>query len=182
MEEYDKTDFFQTIYIKYSRDLFYFACKFVSNSFAEDIVHTVFLRLWDKQAFCLSEEDLRRYLYISVRNLCIDHLRRSSVEQDALEKKRVQLKLDELDYYEDVDKSLILKDQMEQLLKKIEDLPPKTCEIFKMAYLKDMKNAEIAEQLGISVRTVENQLYRALLVLRKNCSHLLSVLITFGII
>lgn len=181
MERRDKTAYFQVIYLKYSRDLFRFASKFVPVYMAEDLVHNVFLRLWDKQAFCLPEEELKKYLYVSLRNLCIDYLRRVSMEQDVLAKRRLQLRLDELDFYEDADKAFLLKDQTAILIKKIEELPPRTREIFKLAYLKDMKNGEIAEYLNLSIRTVENQLYRALLVLRKSCSHLLAVMITIGL-
>lgn len=53
-----------------------FAEKFVSGFFAEDIVHDVFLKLWDKQVFRLPENDLKRVLYVSVRNACLDCLRR----------------------------------------------------------------------------------------------------------
>lgn len=48
-----------------------FAEKFVSGFFAEDIVHDVFLKLWDKQVFRLPENDLKRVLYVSVRNACL---------------------------------------------------------------------------------------------------------------
>ena len=67
---------------------------------------------------------------------------------------------------------------MELLMKKVEELPESGQEIFRLSYLEGMKAAEIAEQLGLSVRTVENQLYRSLLYLRKHCSHLFFDLVT----
>lgn len=68
-------DQYQHIYTEYAPMLMRFAEKFVSGFFAEDIVHDVFLKLWDKQVFRLPENDLKRVLYVSVRNACLDCLR-----------------------------------------------------------------------------------------------------------
>ena len=55
-------DHYQHIYTEYAPMLMRFAEKFVSGFFAEDIVHDVFLKLWDKQVFRLPESDLKRVL------------------------------------------------------------------------------------------------------------------------
>lgn len=172
------TDCYQRIYMEYAPMLLRFAGKFVSSFFAEDIVHDVFLKLWDKQVFLLPDSDLKRILYVAVRNACIDHLRRLNMEQEILDRRAVQLKLEELDYFESSDELFMRKDLLELLMKKIEELPERSQEVFRLSYLKGMKAAEIAEQLGLSVRTVENLLYRSLLYLRKNCSHLFFYLFT----
>ena len=167
MEVKDQTtNCYQRIYMEYAPMLLRFAGKFVSGFFAEDIVHDVFLKLWDKQVFLLPDDDLKRILYIAVRNACIDHLRRSNMEQEILDRRAIQLKLDELDYFESSDELFMRKDLLELLMKKVEELPERGQEIFRLSYLEGMKAAEIAEQLGLSVRTVENQLYRSLLYLR----------------
>ena len=124
-------DQYRHIYTEYAPMLMRFAEKFVSGFFAEDIVHDVFLKLWDKQVFRLPENDLKRVLYVSVR-----------------------------------------KDLLDLLMKKVAELPERSQQIFRMSYLEGLKAAEIAERLDLSVRTVENQLYRSLLYLRKNCSNL----------
>ncbi len=166
------TNCYQRIYIEYAPMLLRFARKFVSGFFAEDIVHDVFLKLWDKQVFLLPDEELKRILYIAIRNACIDHLRRSNMEQEILDRRAVQLKLDELDYFESSDELFMRKDILDKLIKKVEELPERSREIFRLSYFEGLKAAEIAEQLGVSVRTVENQLYRSLLYLRKHCSNL----------
>ena len=171
-------DQYQHIYMEYAPMLMRFAEKFVSGFFAEDVVHDVFLKLWDKQVFRLPENDLKRVLYVSVRNACLDHLRRVSLEQDIIDHRALQLKLEELDFFEASDELFMRKDLLELLMKKVAELPERSQEIFRLSYLKGMKAAEIAEQLGLSVRTVENQLYRSLLYLRKHCSHLFFYLFT----
>ena len=58
-------DQYRHIYTEYAPMLMRFAEKFVSGFFAEDIVHDVFLKLWDKQVFRLPENDLKRVLGLS---------------------------------------------------------------------------------------------------------------------
>ena len=136
---------YQHLYLEYAPMLL----RFARNFFAEDIVHDVFLKLWDKQVFLLPEDDIRRILYVAVRNACLDHLRRLNMEQEIIDHRAVQLKLDELDFFESSDELFMRKDLLNILMSK-----------------------EIADRLGISIRTVENLLYRSLVSLRKSCSHL----------
>lgn len=163
---------YQHLYLEYAPMLLRFARKFVSDFFAEDIVHDVFLKLWDKQVFLLPEEDIRRILYVAVRNACLDHLRRLNMEQEIIDHRAVQLKLDELDFFESSDELFMRKDLLNILMSKVKELPERSQEIFRLSYLEGLKAAEIADRLGISVRTVENLLYRSLVSLRKSCSHL----------
>ena len=169
---------YHKVYLEYASQLLRFAEKFVSPFYAEDIVHDVFLKLWDRQVFLLPESELRRVLYVAVRNACIDHLRRLSQEQEYIDRRMLQLRLDELDFFEASDKLFMQKDLLDLLLKKVEELPERSREIFKLSYLEGLKTAEIAERLNLSTRTVENQLYRALLFLRKSSSHLYFYLFT----
>ena len=142
MEVKDQTmNCYQRIYLEYAPMLLRFAGKFVSGFFAEDIVHDVFLKLWDRQVFLLPDDDLKRILYVAVRNACIDHLRRSNVEQEILDIRAVQLKLDELDYFESSDELFMRKDLLDLLMKKVEELPERGQEIFRLSYLKGMKAA-----------------------------------------
>ena len=150
---------YQKLYMQYAPMLLRFAVKFISPFFAEDIVHDVFLRIWDKQVFLLSESE--------VRNACIDHLRRISLEQEFADKRAIQLKLDELSFYDGADELFMRKDLMAHVMAKINELPEKRREIFLLSYMEGLKAAEIAERLNLSTRTVENQLYRTLLFLRK---------------
>ena len=84
-------DQYRHIYTEYAPMLIRFAEKFVSGFFAEDIVHDVFLRIWDKQVFLLSESEVKNILFVAVRNACIDHLRRISLEQEFADKRAIQL-------------------------------------------------------------------------------------------
>lgn len=158
---------YQKLYMQYAPMLLRFAEKFISPFFSEDIVHDVFLKIWDKQVFLLSEAEVKNILFAAVRNACIDHLRRAGLEQEFADKRMIQLKLDELVFYEGAEELFMRKNLMEYVMAKINNLPEKRREIFRLSYLEGLKAAEVAERLNISPRTVENQLYRTLLFLRK---------------
>ena len=68
----------------------------------------------------------------------------------------------------------------QEIFEAINELPDKCKEVFKLSYLHDMKNKEIADTLGISLRTVEAHMYKALKFLRERLSHLLLSLIIFS--
>ncbi len=132
-------DHYQHIYTEYAPMLMRFAEKFVSGFFAEDIVHDVFLKLWDKKVFRLPESDLKRVLYVSVRNACLDYLRRMNMEQEIIDHRALQLKLDELDFFEASDELFMRKDLLDLLMKKVAELPERSQEVFRMSYLEGLK-------------------------------------------
>lgn len=171
-------DRYRNVYQEYAPQMLRFAEKFVSHFYVEDIVHDVFLRLWDKQVFLLPDNELRRVLYVAVKNACIDQLRKFNQEQEYIDRRTIQLKLDELDYFEASDELFMQKDLLRILMQQVEELPERSRDIFKMSYLEGLKAAEIAERLSLSTRTVENQLYRALLFLRKKSARLFLYLFT----
>lgn len=59
----------------------------------------------------------------------------------------------------------------------IDELPDKCKEVFKLSYLHDMKNKDIADVMGISLRTVEAHMYKALKILREKLSYLRMILL-----
>ena len=75
--------------------------------------------------------------------------------------------LEGLSFYDGADELFMRKDLMAHVMAKINELPEKRREIFLLSYMEGLKAAEIAERLNLSTRTVENQLYRTLLFLRK---------------
>ena len=86
-------DQYRHIYTEYAPDVDALCGEVRSGFFAEDIVHDVFLKLWDKQVFRLPENDLKRVLYVSVRNACLDCLRRMNMEQEIIDHRALQVKI-----------------------------------------------------------------------------------------
>lgn len=82
-------------------------------------------------------------------------------EQEFIDQHAVQLTLEEICLYESSEEKIMKQDLFHQFLKQSEALPERTRQVFKLSYVDGLRNNEIAEQLGLSVHAVENQLYRS---------------------
>lgn len=158
---------FKALYLKYAPNLIAFASKFSSPAISEDIVHDVFIRIWKKKLFLLPDDEQIKLLYTAVKNACVDHLRRSLLEQKFKNTQALQLRLDELDFQQSAEYNFLQGDLIKQVHKQVKELPEKQQQIFCLFYGNGLRSNEIAQKLNLSVRTIENQLYRALLTLRK---------------
>lgn len=144
----------------------FFARKYVEHSSAEDIVHDVFLKLWNDGPLILIDETISNYLFQSVRNTCLNHLKHQVVEEEYIAKAVHNLKMEEITSI-NPEMVLISREQIDELYKAIDQLPEKCREVFLLSFRDEMKNKEIAEHLNISIRTVESHLYKAVVLLRK---------------
>ncbi|MCD7977382.1 MAG: sigma-70 family RNA polymerase sigma factor [Tannerellaceae bacterium] len=118
------------------------------------------------------------YLFQAVQNACLNYLKHQSVHQDYISKAILELKVEELTMTSP-EIYLINREQLDQVYQAVDNLPEKCREIFILSYMEGKKNVEIAKILQLSIRTVENQLYRALKILRENLSAFIFVLL-FG--
>jgi RNA polymerase sigma-70 factor (ECF subfamily) len=167
-EETIFTEHFRAFYLQYAGELMFFARKFVDIYTAEDIVHDIFLKIWDKRSTIIVEENVRNYLLSAVQHACYDHLKHQQVQDTFMNKVVQQLKLDELKQNESIKDHWWDKEKIEAVYASIEKLPSKRRDIFKKAYLEGQKHTDIAEELDISVRTVETHVYKALKFLRNS--------------
>ena len=154
------TTFFNT----YFAPLCYFAAQLIKDKPAgEDIAKDTFIKLWQKQNDFESPQNVKAFLYITVRNACLNHLRHMAVRESTT-KELLYLGKDREDAV--VLNSMIKTEVMKEVYCEIEKFPEKRKHIFKLAYLQGMKNEEIAQLLSISVSTVKTQKARAILALR----------------
>lgn len=167
---------FRILYEKHAPSLISFARKFVGDNEAEDVIQDVFLKLWEQESFTIIDESIRSYLYRSVQNSCLNHLKHRVIHQEYLDRAVMELKMEELQCYT-IDDLLINKERINSLYKAIDQLPARCKEIFSMYYIEEKKNAEIAVLYNISVRTVETHIYKALKILQKILILILSILI-----
>jgi RNA polymerase sigma-70 factor (ECF subfamily) len=156
-EEYKK------IFQEYYNPLCNFAFKYVKREdLSEDIVQEVFVQIWQKRSQIKITSGVKNYLFQSTRNKAIEWIRRNKLESEYVEgelnknKHSYELEMESNAY--------ILK---EQLSRSIRQLPPKCQEIFVMSKMNGLTYAEIAEELNLSVKTVENQIGRGLKLLRE---------------
>ena len=160
--------YFQEFYISYAADMIAFARRFVDETTAEDIVHDIFLNIWDQKSTIMVEKELHNYLLSMVKNACFDYLKHKKVSETFLSKAEHQLKIEELEYYEYSENEYSENHNLQAIYSSIEKLPPKCKVIFEKAYIEKQKSAEIAEEMNISVRTVETHVYNALKIIRNN--------------
>ena len=167
---------FDELFRQYYPDLVYTANRFVrSESEAEDIVQELFFSLWKRRGNL--PEDLSAvggYLHRSVRNRSLNYLRdqkRIPIDEGELPADAVAegLPSDNLDQL----------DLQQRLHQAIDRLPERCRLVFVMSKLEDMSHKDIAAALGISTKTVENQMTRAYRFLREWLSLVLLINGTF---
>lgn len=169
------SDIFNKLFHDYYTNLSRFAFTYVKDeAVAEELVQEVFVNLWQKQE--LKEiSSIRSFLYISVRNRALNYLRdhktRTLHENDfAIERERDALY--EYNEYEHKQLETLVKDA-------IAELPEKCREIFELSRNENLTYQQIAEQLNISTKTVENQISIAIKKLRVKLKDYMSFFATF---
>ena len=155
---------FKVVFDTYYNSLCNYAFTFTGNAdSSEDIVQELFTKIWENRRELLTEKTIRYYLFTAVRNNSISYLRQG--------KKAVTVEWgDREDEYaaavEEERGAQEMEDYSGLLEKGIDRLPPKCREVFMLNRFSNMSYKEIAASLEISVKTVENQLGKALKMLR----------------
>ena len=138
----------------------------LDHDIAEDIVQEVFVRIWEKHQSIIQSPQVRSYLYRAVRNTCFNHLGAqkrmpvSSLSHTELEEEEITWSVTEEPGEDDI------PNYRELLKKGIEQLPEKCREIFLLSRTGNLSNQEIADNLGISIKTVNNQTWKAMKLLK----------------
>ena len=169
----DKTAF-ELLFKFYYPGLVIFASNIIVNrDEAEEIVQDFFVRIWEHRENIRSESTLKRYLFTSVKNRSINYLKNAQVKQNVIEELKKQME-SEMRYNPDVYVDTELQRRLKNAFTK---LPPRTSEIFTLSRFKGFSNDEIANELGLSKRTVETQVSNALKILRKELREYMTLLL-----
>ena len=154
---------FEQIYLSYFSKMKRFAREYVlSDEDAENIVQDVFLDFWEKKELLPLPINILAYLFTSIKNRCIDFLRHKIVQKEVENKMQEEYRLTlQMKYYSlgELDVGIFEEDDVEQLLSKVIDSLPERCrEIFLKSKIEGKKQKEIAEEMNISINTVETQM------------------------
>jgi len=165
---------FEGLFKSFFAELTIYATRFVEDmENAEEIVQDIFFNLWNNRLKLNINTSIKAYLYTTVRNTCLNLIKHKKVESKYREHFSRQLREDELKPEDWMDGN--------ELQKKINDtidkLPPERKKVFVMSRFENLKYKEIAEQLDISVKTVENQMGKALKFLREELKDFLPLLV-----
>ncbi len=152
----NKVDAFNALFLDYYPRLVTFAQQYVKQlEVAEEVVSSVFVKLWQKRSTLTLVSKPEVYLYISVKNASFNHIRdhkkRQSISLDSSEISEASCIVNT----EDKELTVILKTA-------VSALPEQRQLIFKLIKEDGLKSREVAEILEISPRTVESQLYKAI--------------------
>lgn len=178
IEQINKKDpkAFHNLFESFYNSLVAFASGYVdTRQTGEDIVQEFFIQLWENKCTFPNYNHLRNYLYISVRNTCLNYLKHCQVEQKYIDYSLLNPEDD------DIDLKIAQEELYRLLFRVIEDLPARRKEIFQF-YMQGKTNAEIAELLKISVETVKTAKKEAVCHIRKHMGHLFHWLVILGII
>ena len=171
IEQINKLDSatFRMFYKNYYKALVYYAIQIIGEpAAAEDIVQELFSIIWEKKMLFRSLPSFKTYLYNSVRNASLDHLRHKDVESSYVQK---VVDVDQLyGVGEHEEEEFYNEEISRQLFQTISELPDCCRKIFLM-YMKGRKNEEIAKSLNISLETVKTQKKRAVASLIQKLSH-----------
>jgi RNA polymerase sigma-70 factor (ECF subfamily) len=133
---------------------------------AEDIVQDVFVRIWEKHQSVITQPQIRAYLYRAVRNTCFNHLGSKKRTQIASLSDEELADADTISWSVEEEPDADVPNYRELLKEGIEQLPEKCKEVFLLSRTGHLSNQEIADQLGISVKTVNNQTWKAMKLLK----------------
>jgi RNA polymerase sigma-70 factor, ECF subfamily len=132
------------------------------NEAAKDAVQAVFMQLWQKREELNIRQSVRAYLYTATHNHCLNYLKSNKIRQGHYGK----FIAGEALTTEVIHKKMELKELKQEVLTAMDNLPEKCREIFYKSRFEEKTYPEIAAELGISVKTVEAQMGKALRTLR----------------
>lgn len=161
---YNAEEVFKTYYAP----LCYFATRFIGKKEeAEDLVQDLFIFLIEKKQTFLSEIHLKNFLYISVKNACLNHIRQgNSREKYSTAQKK------EGNESEDLFQHIVSTEVYKELAEAIAALPPECRKVFEACYFEGLDNEQAAQKLGISIFTVKAQKARGKKILKENLKDL----------
>ncbi len=140
-----------------------------SYQLSEDLVQDIFVKLWENRKTIVINSSIKNYLFKSCHNQFLQHIRKEKIKLDFLDSLRWDILYDV--YNNEVESAYEIKINKLNIL--INQLPPRCKEIFIKAKLEKKKYKEIAEDMNISIKTVETQMTKALHFLREQATTLL---------
>ena len=163
---------YKQLFIKYYSPLCEYASQYISDDDSEELVQELMLFLWETRENLVIETSLKSYLFISTKHRCLNAIRKNQYHERIHNQiyEKIKDQFEDPDYY-------FVNELTENIQKAIENLPETYRETFAMSRFGEKTNVQIAEELGISVKTVEYRISQALKILRFKLKDYLPLLI-----
>lgn len=154
---------FEQIFKTHYKALFAYAGVLLRDEeTAEEIVQNMFMKLWEKRALITQQTSVKAYLYKSVHNDCLNF-----IKHQATKLKYQNYAIHTMDMLNEPASARVELSELELKIRTVlNDLPEQCRTIFQLSRFEELKYREIADQLGLSIKTVENQMSKALKILR----------------
>ena len=162
---------YSILYLRYYSALKAYASLFLPPSETDDAVQSVLLDLWKKRASININDSLSSYLFLSVRNRCMDAIRRDGYRSRAMSDLKMSLLSEgaDMDLHSITEIKTLIRETLNQL-------PPEVRRAFEMSRFEGRTYKEIADEMGVSVKTVEYRISLALKKLKESLADYLPVL------
>lgn len=161
---HDDRKAFEHIFRTYYQDLCRFGVTYVKDmDVSEELVQQIFINIWERRYELSISTSMKSYLFTAVRNKSFNYLKLQ------LPKEYKKVDIDDVGFIDTSNKEedIVFEDLKEYVAKAIDSLPGKCKTIFNLSRNSGLTYKEIAEELDISVKTVENQIGIALKKLRE---------------
>jgi RNA polymerase sigma-70 factor (ECF subfamily) len=133
------------------------------ESYSEEIVQEVFINIWERRDVLKINSSIKSYLFTAVRNRCFNYIKL----QLPKEQKKVDVEDVSIPISDNMEEEIMTKELQTHIQKAIDSLPNKCKIVFNLSRHSGLTYKEIAEELDISIKTVENQIGHALKRLRE---------------
>lgn len=148
---------YRQLFRKYYANLLFYAARMVGEEDAEDVVQEVFVELWHRKDSVTVGEQIQAFLYRAVYTRALNVLKHRDIKnsyeaamQEVYNKRALFYQPDD----NDVLKRIEDRELRKHIISAIDELPEKCKLVFKLSYLHNMKNKDIAEAMDVSLRTV----------------------------
>jgi RNA polymerase sigma-70 factor (ECF subfamily) len=172
---------FEEVYNDFFDMLFYLALGYIGQrEVALELVQDAFVKLWENRAELRKATNIKNYLYTITKHNCLNHLR----HQEIINRGHRDYLIPELQYQQKAlagfpDTYVDLEELMKKIDEAIDRLPSEIAETFRLNRFNGFTYSEIASQLGVSTKTVEARISRALKMLRTELKDYLPVIELF---
>lgn len=168
----DDKDAFKELFYDFYPSLCVFAQRYISSpETCEDIVQDIFFNVWKNRKKINVTVSFRNFLITSLKNSCVDYLRKQSVRQ-------THMNISSFNEPADSPYELYTINELEQMLQKaLESMSPNVRKAFELSRFENMTYSKISEEMDVAQKTVEAYISQALRVLRIELKDYLPLLI-----
>jgi RNA polymerase sigma-70 factor (ECF subfamily) len=155
---------FEMIFKAYYQPLCRYAYSFLEDKEeAEEVVQSAFITVWEKRNTLHIQTSFKSYLYRMVRNGCLNVIKHEKIKQQHVAHELAVMEVSS----ESVSQKVYASELELKITEAMKALPEQCRLVFQLSRFEELKYQEIADQLQISVKTVENHMGKALKIMRE---------------